>query len=181
MSSAIVLLADGFEEIEALTIVDILRRAGVDLLTVGVTGRWVTGAHRVTVHADVSLEEAPRTADAIILPGGMPGSENLAVEPVGALVKAYARAGRIVAAICAAPALALAPTGVLEGRRVTCYPGFEESFPESAQPRAEAVVEDGQLITSRGPGTAHRFALRLVERLVDRDTAEGLREGMLWA
>jgi 4-methyl-5(b-hydroxyethyl)-thiazole monophosphate biosynthesis len=152
----------------------------VDLLTVGVTGTWITGAHRVTVKADVPLADAPRSADALILPGGMPGAENLAVDAVGNMVRSYARAGRIVAAICAAPAVALGPTGILEGKRVTCYPGFEDGLPMTAELRTEAVVEDGLLITSRGPGTAHRFALRLVERLVDRDTADGLREGMLW-
>ena len=179
-SKAVVLLAEGFEEIEALTIVDILRRAGVDLVTVGVGGVEVTGAHGVTVKADVPLEAAPRDGDVVILPGGMPGSANLAIPQVGDLVRAYAAAGKIIASICAAPALALSPTGVLDGRRVTCYPGFEDAFPASAERSEDAVVEDGQVITSRGPGTAHRFALRLVERLVDGETAAQLRSGMLW-
>lgn len=179
-SKAVVLLAEGFEEIEALTIIDILRRAGVDVTTAGVGAGEITGAHGVTVRADVLLDCAPEDADAVILPGGMPGSERLAAPEVGDLVKRYAGAGKIVAAICAAPAVALAPTGVLEGRRVTCYPGFEAAFPDSAIPREDAVVEDGRLITSRGPGTAHRFALRLVERLVDAETAAQLRAGMLW-
>ncbi len=179
-SKAVVLLAEGFEEIEALTIVDILRRAGVDVITAGVGGAEITGAHGVMVKADLRLEDAPRDGDAVILPGGMPGSENLAVPAVGDLIKAYAGAGRIVASICAAPALALSPTGVLDGKQATCYPGFEQAFPETAIRREEAVVEDGQLITSRGPGTASRFALRLVERLVDAETAAELRAGMLW-
>ncbi|MFH1531975.1 MAG: DJ-1 family glyoxalase III [Pseudomonadota bacterium] len=179
-SKAVVLLAEGFEEIEALTIVDILRRAGVDLVTAGVGGLEITGAHGVTVLADLWLEDAPRDGDAVILPGGMPGSEHLDVPEVADLVRAYAEAGKIVAAICAAPALALSPTGVIDGRRVTCYPGFEAAFPASVERREDAVVEDGQVITSRGPGTAHRFALRLVERLVDKETAAQLRAGMLW-
>jgi 4-methyl-5(b-hydroxyethyl)-thiazole monophosphate biosynthesis len=179
-SKAVVLLAEGFEEIEALTIIDILRRGGVAVITAGVGGGEIIGAHGVTVRADRLLEAAPRDADAVVLPGGMPGSEHLAAPAVGVLVRAYATAGKIVAAICAAPAVALAPTGVLEGKRVTCYPGFEGSFPASARPSEDAVVEDGQLITSRGPGTAHRFALRLVERLVDAETAAQLRAGMLW-
>ena len=179
-STAVVLLAEGFEEIEALTIVDILRRAGVAVTTGGGGGTYITGAQGVVVRADVPLAEAPRDAAAVILPGGMPGSENLAAPEVGDLVKAYAAQGRIVAAICAAPAVALAPTGVLDGKRVTCYPGFEGGLPASARPSEDAVVEDGPLITSRGPGTAHRFALHLVERLVNGETAAQLRAGMLW-
>lgn len=179
-SKALVLLAQGFEEIEAITIVDILRRAGVDLVTVGVGGLEITGAHGVKVQADLGLDDAPRDGDAVILPGGMPGSENLTAPAVGDLVKAYAGAGKIVASICAAPALALSPTGVIDDKKVTCYPGFEKSFPETAIRSEDAVVEDGQVITSRGPGTAHRFALRLVERLVGAGTAAELRTGMLW-
>ncbi len=179
-SKVVVLLAEGFEEIEAITIVDILRRAGVELVTAGVGGIEITGAHSVTVKADLRLEDAPLDGDAVILPGGMPGSENLATQEVGDLIRAYAGAGKIVASICAAPALALSPTGVIDGRRVTCYPGFEASFPASAVPLEDAVVEDGQVITSRGPGTAHRFALRLVERLVGDEAAAQLRAGMLW-
>ena len=179
-SKAVVLLAEGFEEIEALTIVDILRRAGVDVITAGVGGTEIAGAYGVTVLADVQLEDAPRDGDAVILPGGMPGSENLAIPAVGDLVKAYAGSGKIVASICAAPALALSPTGVIDGKRATCYPGFEAAFPASAERSEDAVVEDGEVITSRGPGTAHRFALRLVERLVDSETAAQLQAGMLW-
>ncbi|MDR0474758.1 MAG: DJ-1/PfpI family protein, partial [Treponema sp.] len=128
--NAIILLAEGFEEVEALTPVDYLRRAGIDVLTVAVgEGRTVKGARGIPVIADTTLKECQGTADlwdAVILPGGMPGSANLAASgETGGLLKKMEAAGKWLCAICAAPALALAPLGLLSGRRFTCYPGME--------------------------------------------------------
>lgn len=177
---AAVLLADGFEEIEAVTPIDVLRRAGVEVVTLGVTGKRVKGAHGLVIEADEPVAQAPEELDLVVLPGGMPGAENLARSPeVKGLVERVSRAGKRVAAICAAPAVALAPTGLLAGRRATCYPGFEARFAPDVQASTERVVVDGALVTSRGPGTALEFALALVEQLVGAAKAAELRQKML--
>jgi 4-methyl-5(b-hydroxyethyl)-thiazole monophosphate biosynthesis len=179
MSRACVLLADGFEEIEAVTIIDVLRRAGVDTRVLGVGARDVTGAHRLTVRADALLADAGEEPyDVVVLPGGIPGATNLRdSDAVQRLIKRqHARGGRL-AAICAAP-IALSRAGVLVDRRVTSYPGFEDEIQCAAYEEAPVVVDRG-VITSRGPGTALEFALRLVAELGRPDTAEKLREGML--
>ncbi|RMG18042.1 MAG: DJ-1/PfpI family protein [Planctomycetota bacterium] len=182
MARAAVLLAPGFEEIEALTTIDVLRRAGVEVVTAALGEREVPGAHGVTVLADAPLSEVPEQLDAVVLPGGMPGSKHLGESAeVQQLVRRIADAGGWVAAICAAPALALGPTGVLSGKRATCYPGFEEHFPADVRRSEDRVVVDGRLVTSRGPGTALEFALALAERLATPETAAQLREGMLVA
>lgn len=184
MTRALVLLADGFEEIEAVTPIDVLRRAGVEVLSLGVPGRRVRGARGVVLEADqalsdFALEEAGQV-DLVVLPGGMPGAENLARDPrVAALVRAVRAAGQRIAAICAAPAVALGPTGLLAGRRATCYPGFEQRFASDVRPSQERVVVDDWLVTSRGPGTALEFALTLVEQLAGAQAADELRTKML--
>jgi 4-methyl-5(b-hydroxyethyl)-thiazole monophosphate biosynthesis len=183
MPRAVVVLAPGFEEIEAITQIDVLRRAGVEVVVAAAVGEVrVPGAHGIDVHADVPLADVPAEVDAVVLPGGMPGSKTLGeTEGVGALVRRVHDAGGIVAAICAAPALGLGPTGVLAGKRATCYPGFEEHFSADVTAETARVVVDGKLITSRGPGTALEFALALVEALVSAEKAAALREGMLVA
>jgi 4-methyl-5(b-hydroxyethyl)-thiazole monophosphate biosynthesis len=174
---AIVVFADGFEEIEAVTPVDILRRAEVQVEMVGLDKEMVTGSHGITVKMDRVLRDT-EPADAIILPGGMPGSENLARSGrLGRALQAQAAAGRLVAAICAAPALALAPLGVLKGRRATCYPGFEKHFPPDARPAADDVVIDGNVLTSRGPGTAFAFGIALARQLAGPAVADRLAKG----
>jgi len=176
----VIVLAEGFEEIEAITCIDVLRRAELDVKTAGLSGKAVTGAHGVKVEADITLENYDGTADCVVLPGGMPGSKNLQnSKKVAELVKKMNGEGKWVTAICAAPALALASAGVLEGKRATCYPGFESNFAPSTKFSAESVVVDGNVVTSRGPGTAMQFALELVEKLAGRETAQGLRQGML--
>ncbi|MBN1611806.1 MAG: DJ-1/PfpI family protein [Polyangiaceae bacterium] len=177
MANAVVLLAEGFEEIEAITIVDVLRRARIDVTTVSLGGQTVRGSHQISVLADATLDAVgERTADAIVLPGGMPGSANLRDDPrVMELVRKYSAQHKLVCAICAAP-IALEAAGVLEGRRATCYPGYD--LP-SAVFEEERVVEDSNVITSRGPGTAMEFAIRLVDHLAGRDVSAGLRRGML--
>jgi len=176
-----VLLAEGFEELEAIAVIDVLRRASVDVTVAAVTGpgRTVVGSHRIAVTADALLADL-HAADLsmVVLPGGMPGSANLAAHPaVLDLLRTVAAAGGFVAAICAAP-IALHAAGLLAGRRVTCYPSFEQQL-QGAVCTGNAVQRDGRLITSRGPGTALRFALELL-RALDRDAqAEQLRQGML--
>lgn len=177
---AIIVLAEGFEEIEAVTVIDVLRRAGVDLKIAGLSGKSVKGAHDLKVEADLTLDQYDGSADAVILPGGMPGSKHLnQSKKVAEIVQKMNSQGKLLGAICAAPALALAPAGVLEGRKATCYPGFENNFSSSVKFSYDRVVVDQNIITSRGPGTALDFALELVEKLVDRKEADKLREGLL--
>ena len=161
-----VFLADGFEEIEALAIVDILRRCGIETKTVSITDApVVNGTHGVPVTADITLSEADlEGAAALILPGGLPGADNLQACDVlnKALVKAF-EDGRFVAAICAAPKV-LGALGILNGKKATCYPGVEGQL-TGATYLTDAVVRDGNLITSRGPATAISFAFALAEAL----------------
>ena len=172
-------LADGFEEIEALGCVDILRRAGLEVKTAGVTGKTVTGAHGIKTEADILVSECGYDADMVILPGGSVGTDNLAAsEDVARIVTDAAERNAYVAAICAAPAV-LGGLGLLEGRRAVCYPGLEGRL-TGALRSSERVCVDGRIITSRGPGTTSEFALTLVEILKGRQSADALRKGMLW-
>lgn len=177
---AVVLLAEGFEEIEAVTVIDVLRRAGVEVVAAGVGGNLgIEGAHGIEIQADRRLEDISGVQpDLVVLPGGMPGATNLATDPgVLELVRNAAAAGRLVAAICAGP-LGLREAGVLAQRRMTCYPTFADQFPGSRYEKAD-VVRDANVITGSGPGTALRFALALVEALGLTEQAEELRSGML--
>ncbi|MBI3999896.1 MAG: DJ-1/PfpI family protein [Candidatus Omnitrophica bacterium] len=180
VKKVLVILAEGFEEIEAITPIDVLRRAGVEVTLAGLGSQIVAGAHGVKFQADVALNDYHGLPDAMILPGGMPGAKNLGEsKKVAELIKKMNSQNRIVSAICAAPALALAPTGILDGKRATCYPGFEENFSGAITFSTDRVVTDGNIITSRGPGSALEFALELVEKLVGKEKAETLSEGML--
>lgn len=179
MKKIAVLLADGFEEVEAVTPIDFLRRAGVEVLVAGIGGKTVKGAHGVSIHADLELAELPENLDGVVLPGGMPGSQNIADSPVAMdLIRKTLAEGKILGAICAAPAVVLGAHGLLRGRRFTCYPGFEKDVLE-ADFSPERVVVDGNLITSRGPGTAAEFALVLVGKVVNPEEAEKIRKGTL--
>lgn len=163
-----VLLAEGFEEIEALTQTDVLRRAGVDVKNVGVTGEYVTGSHGITVKADKTIEEAAgEIPEGIILPGGIPGTPNIAKSQKATnMIEEVFRAGGLVAAICAAPSV-LGDMGLLKGRKATCYPGYETRL-VGATPCSEKVVVDGNVITSRGAGTAMDMALALAEYITGK-------------
>jgi len=176
-------LAEGFEEIEAATIVDVLRRGGVEVVTAALGNTSVAGAHGMCLQADMTLDAALTDGgfDAVVLPGGMPGAAHLRddVRVRDALNEVVERGGT-AAAICAAP-IALEAAGLLRGRRATCYPGFDEQLASAAERSTDRVVADGPIVTSRGPGTALEFATALVERFVDEKTADGLREGMLLA
>ena len=172
-------LAPGFEEIEALTPADYLRRCGCEVRLVGVGGLSVTGAHGITVQADCTAEEAKELPEMVILPGGMPGTRNLEGCPaVTEMVSACVHAGKYVAAICAAPSV-FGHLGLLAGRRATCYPGFEGEL-TGAEFVREPVVVDGKLITSRGAGTANQFAFALAEVLCGKEEAETLRAAVQW-
>jgi len=178
---ALILLAEGFEEIEAITIIDVLRRAGVQLIIAGVEGKIISGAHGLKVEAELILSDYTNIPDVVILPGGLPGADNLkASSEVNNMIKKVYEDKKIVAAICASPAVVLSPLGVLDGKKATCYPGFEDNFSDSIERSEEAVVIDENIITSRGPGTAFEFALTLVKQLVDIKTAVSLRQGMLY-
>ena len=179
MSRVCVLLAPGFEEIEAVTIIDVLRRGEIDTTALGIEGRRVEGSHGIVVQADATLRDrAGEKWDMVVLPGGMPGAKNLRDSPeVQALLKRQHEEGGRLAAICAAP-IALSAAGVLEGRRATSYPAFREEV-RCAEYREEPVVVDGGVITSRGPATAIAFALELVRQLRDGDVAKQLADRML--
>lgn len=172
-----VFLANGFEEIEALATVDILRRADLDVVTVGVGESAPCGAHQITVKADISENQLDFAAiEAVVLPGGMPGTRNLEHAAIVQKALRYAMDNALpVAAICAAPSI-LGHAGYLQGIKATCYPGFESEL-TGAIP-AEGVVTDGTITTGCGPGVAVEFALELVRVLHSAEKAEQVRRGM---
>lgn len=181
MEKVYVFLADGFEEIEGLTVVDILRRAGICVETVSVMGRReITGSHQILLMADRIFEETDfEDAVMLVLPGGMPGTNYLAAhEGLAELLKNAQKKGIKTAAICAAPSV-LGGLGLLQGKHAVCYPGFEEQL-EGAFVGKEPVAVDGTVTTSRGMGTAIPFALSLTAQLKDEETAEKLAKGILY-
>ena len=183
MPAAHLYIAEGFEEVELVTVADVLRRAGIEVRLVALDARLeVAGAHGVVIRADCSFAEATDLADAIVLPGGGPGTQRLlSCSALHARLRAHLQAGCRVAAICAAP-MVLAKAGVLQGRRACCYPGCEEALRQgAAEVSQEPVVTDGLLITSRGPATAASFALELVRLLVNEVRAAEVARGMLIA
>ncbi len=179
MAKVCIFLAEGFEEIEALTVVDVLRRAKVEIVMVSVTGTDpVTGAHGITVMADSLFEDMEYgDTDMLVLPGGMPGTLNLSKhEGLSRLLKSFYESGKELAAICAAPRI-LGTKGFLSGKNATCYPGNEESL-LGARYQAADVVMDGNIVTSRGMGTALDFSLSLVTKLKGREEAVRLAEAL---
>ncbi len=180
MKKALVFFAEGFEEIEALTIVDVLRRADIPTSIVSVSNNLsVVGAHGIKVDADCLFEEVDfQDAEILILPGGLPGAHNLnAHQELKKQLKLFNDAGQKVAAICAAP-LVLGGLNILENKKATCYPGFENEL-LGANLSTELVVKAGNVFTSRGPGTAINFALELVADIKGKDTADQLAKGMI--
>ena len=176
-----IFLAEGFEEIEALTVVDVMRRAGMDIKTVSITStKEVSGAHGIKVTADLTFKEADFSdTEWLIIPGGMPGASNLAAfEPLCDLLKIHAAKGK-VAALCAAPAVVLAPLGILDGKEATCYPGFESQC-RNAVMRDVPVVTLENLITANGPSAALRFALAIVANSLGSNIAQEVGSGMLY-
>ena len=176
-----VFLADGFEEVEALTAVDYLRRAGLSVSTVGVNGRIVRGSHGIPVVADLEPETVSFAGgEAVILPGGMPGSANLdACEPLRQAIMAHYSAGKPLAAICAAP-MVYGHLGILDGVRATCYPGVESEL-LGAVYTASIVEQDGQFITGKGPAAAFEFGYTIAESFLGVEAIVPLRQGMIYA
>jgi len=175
----IVLLAEGFEEIEALTPVDMLRRAGLDVRTVGIAGREIKGSHGITVRCDMTDEELLiGDIDMAIFPGGMPGALNLDSSPLtDKIIEAVTRRGGHLAAICAAP-LVLGRRGLLAGKRAVCYPGFESEL-VGAEIADAPVVTDGNITTARGMGVALEFSKELVRIAVSPARAEELSRAII--
>jgi 4-methyl-5(b-hydroxyethyl)-thiazole monophosphate biosynthesis len=160
---------------------DILRRSEVDVTIAGLGGEMVTGAHGLSVKADVVFEDYKDVPDAVVFPGGMPGAENLASSTkVKELLEKMGSEDRIIAAICASPALVLAPMGILKGRAATCYPGLEKNFSTDIKTKKDKVVQDGNVITSRGPATAFAFGIKIAENLVGEAKARMVAEQMLY-
>lgn len=174
-----VLLADGFEEIEALTPVDMLRRAGLEVVTVGISSKIALGSHGIPVVCDkLPTELELDKISTVILPGGMPGSLNLDASPfTDEIISSVSSRGGRIAAICAAP-LVLGRRGLLKGKRATCYPGFEAEL-SGATVTGEPVVTDGNITTAKGMGAALAFAKELITLLVDKKKAEELSSAIM--
>jgi len=180
VKTALVVLAEGFEEVEAVASADVLRRAGVRVTIAGVTDLKVKGSRQICVEADMFLRNFTGIPDAVILPGGFAGAKNLAKSAeVAELIRKMDKAGKIIAAICASPAIVLAPLGILNGRKATCYPDCETDFFKNVVASKDRVAVDGNIITSQGPGTALEFALTIAAQLVGKEMAENVRGKML--
>ncbi|HUI46359.1 MAG TPA: DJ-1 family glyoxalase III [Nitrospirota bacterium] len=181
MPRVAVILADGFEEVEAMAVIDVLRRGDIDTVIAGLHGGTVTSARKVRVIPDTVIDTVrAEDFDVIVLPGGQPGSDNLNADArVRELIRQFSMKGKITAAICAAPYV-LANAGVLAGRRVTSYPTYKGQL-GGAVYEEKAVVIDGNVLTSRGAGTALDFGLAIVEKLVGREKSLKIRDGMLVA
>lgn len=181
MPKVAVILADGFEEVEAMAIIDILRRAGIETVVAGLHDGHMLSARKVKVIPDAGIDTITADAfDMIVLPGGQPGADNLNADSrVQRLVKEFAQKGKLTAAICAAP-IVLASAGVLKGKKATSYPAYQDRL-AGADYQEQTVVTDGNVLTSRGPGTALMFGLALVEKLVGKEQADKIKSAMLVA
>jgi len=186
MAKAIILLADGFEEIEAITVIDVLRRCGVGLEIVGLRKGYVRSARGVKIIPDKSIDEIANESiasfDAVILPGGGEGVENLKKsEKVRKLLNDFMSKSKQIAAICAAPT-ALASFGLLKNKKATVYPGLENELKEAGAEIANSkVIVDGNIITSRGPGTASDFAFEIARKLAGKEKTEEVAKAMLFS
>ena len=169
-----VFLADGFEEMEAVAPIDILRRLNIPVTTVGVTGKGVMGSHTIVITADIEIDESDFSdITAIVLPGGMPGTVNLKnSERLTGIIKQCAKDKNIISALCAAPSV-LGELGLLKGREYTCYPGFEESI-DGIYKNIPLVIDEGEntIITAWGPGAAYRFGFALAEKILGKSVDE---------
>jgi 4-methyl-5(b-hydroxyethyl)-thiazole monophosphate biosynthesis len=176
----IVLLANGFEDVEAVTPIDYLRRAGAEVTVAGVGGTTVNSSRGLVVQADVVVAAlGAEPWDAVVVPGGMPGAANIAADPACVdLIRRQASSDRLLAAICAAPAVVLAPLGLLSGRRFTCYPGHEKDV-SGARWSDERVVVDGNIVTSRGAGTAGEWAVEIIAKLFGAEPSQKIAKAVL--
>ncbi len=172
-------LAEGFEEIEAVTSIDVLRRAGIDVVTASLGELYVQGSHNIIIKADINISNIKNEDYAgILLPGGIPGATNLRDnERIIELIQKFANTEKLIAAICAAP-IVLERAGVISNKRATSYPGFNEDMP-SCKYQEERVVIDKNIITGRGPGVSMEFALEVVKFLVGSTKEKELKKGML--
>lgn len=181
MINVFIFFAEGFEETEGLTVVDILRRAGIAIRTVSITkSKMVTSSHKVTLKADMTFDQVPfEKADMLILPGGMPGTKNLLshIELCDCL-RDFHEKGKMIGAICAAP-MVLGENGILEGKKAVCYPGFEEHL-KGAEILTEEAVQDGNIITSRGLGTAIEFSLTIVAHFMGKEKADEIKKAIIY-
>lgn len=182
MKRVLLVLAEGFEEVEAVTPIDYLRRAGIEVTVAGLDRRLVKGAHGISIEATCLLEDATLDYDGIVLPGGGPGTKRLAEsERLISLVRSMTARGKLIAAICAAPALVLGKAaGILAERTYTCFPGMEAEF-QGGRFSTDRVVVDGTVITSRSAGTAGEFAVAIVRYLSGDSEATALSEKILLA
>lgn len=181
MKTACVILADGCEEVEAITPIDYLRRAGISVTVAGIGSREIIGGHGIAIAADSALDDVDGDDfDCVVVPGGGGGSKAIASDPKAiALLQRQASAGKLIAAICAAPALVLGEAcGLLEGRRFTCYPGMETHVPEGRFENSR-VVDDGNLITARAAGCAGEFSVAIVRALMGGTKADELASSVL--
>lgn len=181
MANVLAPLAQGCEEVEAVTIIDLLRRAGITVVAAGLDDRPVKGAHGITLVPDCSLDLALKQEyDMVVLPGGMPGTNNLnADKRLHQLLQKMVESGKFAGAICAAP-IVLAKAGVLKGKRATSYPGFLDKLnPPDVTFTGAPVERDGKIITSRGPGTAMDFALAVIEMLMGREKRDAVEAGLM--
>lgn len=181
MARVIMPLADGFEETEAIAAIDILRRGGIEVTVAGVNDEMVKGAHGISVRADTLFAECDNDSDGVVLPGGMPGAKNLS-ESEGVLraIRHHFDRGALCAAICAAPAV-LSKAGILDGKKATCYPGHEKNLHGATILEDQDVVIDGNVVTSRGVGTAPAFGLAIVSILSGEETAQDVARAILHA
>ena len=179
-NKAIIILAEGFEEIEAIVAIDVLRRAGIEVTTAGLDNLKVQGSHGITIVADTLMEKTNSDFDVCVFPGGMPGATHLGCsKTVQGLIEKMNADKKLIAAICASPAIVLAPTGVLKNKKATCFPGMQTHFDAETSYKTDSVVIDGNIITSRGPATALEFSLAIVEKLIGKETANKVRKATL--
>ena len=179
MKKILVLLADGFEEIEAISVVDVLRRANVDCKLCSIEGEYVRGTHNIIIKSDCNIKDIDSNDyDVVVLPGGLPGAENLKADSVRNLIDDMNKNKKIISAICAAPET-LEYFNILEGKSCTSYPGFIQNKEKVNYVENEAVVIDDNIITSRGPATALVFALSILQKLGYINELEDIKEGML--
>lgn len=176
---ALVCLAEGFEEVEAITPIDILRRAEIDVTVAGLGSLSIIGSHNITITADKLIDECDESYDIIVLPGGMPGAVNLSkdFEVIRRIINTAQKG--FVCAICAAPAVVLANTGLLEGKDCVCYPGMEKVAPKVEFLQNRRCVVSGKIITAQGPGVAEEFALQIIESAISKIKRDEIAKSFL--